>query len=162
MSEERVPGIPWPQFSARDYFAWRRQQLTAHIRALREQQGLSQEALAGWLGCSRSRIARIENGKGGYSLEELELLALRLGQEPNQLVNWPPESETLLQIAFTNEWSHRALGAVVECSLPSDLVVPQGAQLALSFDNTLVAASLQPKSGNGADGSEVIVLWEAG
>lgn len=162
MSEQRVPGIPWPQFSASHYFDWRRQQLTAHIHALREQQGLGQQALADWLGCSRSRIARIENGKGGYSLEELELLALRLGQDPGRLVHWPPESETLLQIAFTNEWSHRALGTVVECRLPPDLAVPQGAQLALSPDSTLVAANLQPKSGDKADESEVIVLWEAG
>lgn len=161
MSEQKVRGSSWPQFRARDYFDWRRQQLTAHIRALREQQGLGQQALAGWLGCSRSRIARIENGKGGYALEELELLALRLGQDPGQLVHWPPESETLLQIAFTNEWSHRGLGEVVECSLLPDLVVPQGAQLALSADNSLVAANLQPKSGNEADESEVIALWEA-
>jgi WD40 repeat protein len=161
MSEQRVSGISWPQFSARDYFDWRRQQLTAHIRALRERQGPSQQALADWLGCSRTRIARIENGKGGYALEELEFLALRLGQDPSQLVHWPPESETLLQIAFTNERSHRALGEVIECPLPPDLVVPQGAQLALSPDDTLVAANLQPKSGNKADGSEVIVLWEA-
>lgn len=153
--------MSWPQFNAKDYFDWRRQQLTAHIRALREQQGLGQQALADWLGCSRSRIARIENGKGGYALEELEFLALRLGHDPGQLVHWPPESETLLQIAFTNEWSHRTLGTVVECPLPPDLIVPQGAQLALSPDNTLIAANLQPRSGNEAEGSEVIVLWEA-
>jgi DNA-binding XRE family transcriptional regulator len=76
MSEQRDPGMPWPQFSTSHYFDRRRQQLTAHIRTLREQQGLSQQAIADWLGCSRSRIARIENGKGGYSLEELEFLAL--------------------------------------------------------------------------------------
>lgn len=162
MSEQRAPGISWPQFRARDYFDWRRQQLTAHIRVLRERQGLGQQALAGWLGCSRSRIARIENGKGGYSLEELELLALRLGQDPGRLVRWSPESETLLQIAFTNEWSHRALGEVVECPLPPDLAVPQAAQLALSPDNSLVAANLRPQSPNEADRSEVIILWEAG
>ena len=135
--------------------------MTAHIRALCEQQGLGQQALAGWLGCSRSRIARIENGKGGYALGELELLALRLGQDPGRLAHWPPESETLLQIAFTNEWSHRALDEVVTCSLPPDLAVPQGAQLALSPDNTLIVANLQPQSPNEADRSEVIILWEA-
>lgn len=123
---------------------------------------MSQQALADWLGCSRSRIARIENGKGGYALEELEFLALRLGQDPGRLTHMSPELETLLQIAFTNEWSHRALGEVVECHLPPDLVVPQGPQLAFSPDNTLIAANLQPKSGNEVDRSEVIVLWEAG
>lgn len=161
MSEQRDPGVSWTQFSARDYFDWRREHLTAHIRALRERQGLSQQALADWLGCSRSRIARIESGKGGYALEELEFLALRLGENASQLTHLSPESETLLQIAFTNEWGHRALGEVVECYLPADLVVPQGVQLALSPGNTLVAANLQPKSGNKADESEVIVLWEA-
>lgn len=123
---------------------------------------MGQRALADWLDCSRSRIARIENGKGGYALEELEFLALRLGQDPGRLTHLSPELETLLQIAFTNEWSHRALGTVVECHLPPDLVVPQGAQLALSPDNTLVAASLHPQSRDEVDGSEVIVLWEAG
>ena len=103
MSEQRASGISWPQFNAKDYFDRRRQQLTARIRALRERQGLGQQALADWLGCSRSRIARIENGKGGYALEELELLALRLGQDPGRLTHLLPESETLLQIAFTNE-----------------------------------------------------------
>jgi len=154
--------MSWLQFSASDYFDRRRQQLTAHIRTLREQQGLSQQALADWLGCSRSRIARIENGKGGYALEELELLALRLGQDPGRLTHLSAESETLLQVAFTNEWSHRALGEVIACILPPDLVVPQGAQLALSPDNTLIAANLQPRSGDKADGSEVIILWETG
>ena len=123
---------------------------------------MSQQALADWLGCSRSRIARIENGKGGYALEELEFLALRLGQDPGRLTHMSPELETLLQIAFTNEWSHRALGEVVECHLPPDLVVPQGPQLAFSPDNTLIAANLQPKSRDEVDRSEVIVLWEAG
>jgi transcriptional regulator with XRE-family HTH domain len=161
MSEQRDPGTPWQEISAKRYFDRRRQQLTTHTRALREQQGLSQQALADWLGCSRSRIARIENGKGGYALEELEFLALRLGQDPGRLTHPSPESETLMQIAFTNEWSHRALGGVVACSLPPGLLVPQAPHLALSPDNALVAASLQSQSGNEADRPEVIVLWDA-
>jgi transcriptional regulator with XRE-family HTH domain len=161
MSEQKGPDMSWQQFRASHYFDWRRQQLTTHIRTLRERQGLSQRAIADWLGCSRSRIARIETGKGGFSLEELEVLALRLGEDPGRLIQLSPDSETLLQIAFTNEWSHRALGEVIECRLPSGLVVPQYPNIALSPDGALIAASLQLQAGNEADRPEVIILWNA-
>ncbi len=161
MGEGKDQEMSWPQIRARHYFELRRQKLTAHIRALREQHGLGQQEIADWLGCSRSRIARIENGKGGYSLEELEFLAQRLGQDPGRLTRLLPEPETLLHIVFTNEWSHRALGETFMCIRPPELSVPQAAKIALSPDNALLAASLQIQRGDEVDRPEVIVLWEA-
>lgn len=58
-----------------DYAVQRRPQLGAAIRRIRQQKGWTQERVAEYLGCSRRRVNRVEQGLTEFSLLELELLA---------------------------------------------------------------------------------------
>lgn len=62
-----------------DYAGQRRPQLGAVIRRVRQQKGWTQEQVAAYLGCSRRRVNRVEQGITEFSLFELELLAQGLG-----------------------------------------------------------------------------------
>lgn len=63
------------------------------IRALREQQGLSQEALAHKVGYTdRSSIAKIEAGQVSLSATKMARLAQALGVEPGYLAGWSKDA----------------------------------------------------------------------
>lgn len=59
------------------YLAQRRHEIGQHIRVVRRQNNLSQEEVAQYLGCSRIKVNRAENGLTEFSVGELELLAER-------------------------------------------------------------------------------------
>ncbi len=103
-----------------DYLSRQRKVAIDTVIELREACGLSQQELADLLGCSRSRIARIETGQNGeYSLGELELLALRFGQEPAFFLRSLTKDRSLLEQAYANAVTYPALGEAITCSLPA-------------------------------------------
>ncbi|MCL4295592.1 MAG: helix-turn-helix transcriptional regulator [Anaerolineae bacterium] len=53
----------------------RRAEIASRIREARFQHGLTQEAMADLLGCSRIKWNRIENGKADLTALEIDLLA---------------------------------------------------------------------------------------
>jgi transcriptional regulator with XRE-family HTH domain len=59
------------------------------VRALRQQRGLSQEALAALVGCNRQTVNRIENVTYTTSLHQLFLLADALGVTAADLLAEP-------------------------------------------------------------------------
>jgi len=59
------------------------------VRRLRQQAGLTQEALARRAGVARPNLARVESGRYRPSLETLERIARALGQPVSVLVSHP-------------------------------------------------------------------------
>ena len=57
------------------YLQQRREEIGEHIKTIRRQNNLSQEEVAQYLGCSRIKVNRAENGITEFSVGELELLA---------------------------------------------------------------------------------------
>ena len=67
-------------------------ELYQRIRALREERGMSQEALARAAGYTdRSSIAKIEKGQVSLSAAKIDLLAKALGVTPGYLTGWGGE-----------------------------------------------------------------------
>jgi transcriptional regulator with XRE-family HTH domain len=60
--------------------------LGARIRAIREEKGLTQEALAWDCGFAKAHLSQLESGKGVPSLPALHALARRLGVDAVDLV----------------------------------------------------------------------------
>jgi len=58
-----------------EYAVHRRSQLGTAVRQARRARGWTQEQVATYLGCSRRRVNRVEQGITEFSLFELELLA---------------------------------------------------------------------------------------
>ena len=61
------------------YLQRRRAEIGKRVRAIRRQSGHSQEEVAAYLGCSRIKVTRVENGTTEFSVGELELLAEQFG-----------------------------------------------------------------------------------
>jgi transcriptional regulator with XRE-family HTH domain len=57
------------------YLQRRRNEIGQHVRTIRRQNNLLQEEVAQYLGCSRIKVTRAENGATEFSVGELELLA---------------------------------------------------------------------------------------
>jgi transcriptional regulator with XRE-family HTH domain len=57
------------------YLQKRRREIGKQIKTIRRQSNLSQEEVAQYLGCSRIKVNRVENGVTEFSVGELELLA---------------------------------------------------------------------------------------
>jgi transcriptional regulator with XRE-family HTH domain len=57
------------------YLQQRRDEIGQHIKTIRRQNNLSQEEVAQYLGCSRIKVNRAENGVTEFSVGELELVA---------------------------------------------------------------------------------------
>ena len=58
-----------------------RQQIAAHLRQVRKEQGMTQERLAEKVGTRKSNISRLESGRYNPSLDFLEKVAGGLGRE---------------------------------------------------------------------------------
>ncbi|MEO0082147.1 MAG: type II toxin-antitoxin system antitoxin SocA domain-containing protein [candidate division WOR-3 bacterium] len=74
----------------------RQQSLGVRLRALRERQGLSQEALAGQLGIPRSSLSQVEAGRRNVTADELVRLADLLGVSCDVLLGLEKEPEVVL------------------------------------------------------------------
>ena len=67
-------------------------QFGQQVRALRQRQGLSQEALADAANLHRTHISLIERGQRSVRLETIERLARALGVQPARLMPKIPTS----------------------------------------------------------------------
>ncbi|MGB7338036.1 MAG: helix-turn-helix transcriptional regulator [Phototrophicaceae bacterium] len=108
-------------FSPADYLEYRRTYLSGRVTHLRTTRDISQTEIAELLGTTRSRIARIENGQAHYTAEELEMLALLLGETPTALLEFTPTDILLLNVSLTNSAMKSALGGTLNLHLPSDI-----------------------------------------
>lgn len=61
------------------YLEKRRGEIGESIRAVRRKHKWSQEQVAEFLGCSRAKVNRVENGSAEFTVGELELLAEQFG-----------------------------------------------------------------------------------
>ena len=130
----------------KQYAAERQAIIIKTITELRERHKLSQRDLADLLGCSPSRIARLESdGHGEYGLGELELLALRFGQEPAQFLHLSSSDRSRLEKAYADSVTAPALGQHLTCSLPPDvsLQIDIDLELAWSSDGALLAGAVE-------------------
>ncbi len=59
------------------YLKKRRHEIGQRVREIRRRNSMSQEEVATYLGCSRIKVNRVENGLTDFSVVELELLAHR-------------------------------------------------------------------------------------
>ncbi len=59
----------------RTYLMQRRTEIGEQVRMMRRRNNYSQDAVAEYLGCSRVKVTRAENGVTEFSVGELELLA---------------------------------------------------------------------------------------
>lgn len=75
-------------------------QVVERIVKLREQSGLTQEAVAKSLGLSRQRYMLVEKGERGLSIEELEILAGVFGVSIVDFFNEPRNNKKFLQMYF--------------------------------------------------------------
>ena len=64
-----------------------RKQVGAAVKAARKAKGLTQDELAKGIGLSQSNIALLEKGGYNISLDQLEKIAVALGQNVQVLLN---------------------------------------------------------------------------
>ena len=64
-----------PPADVQAYALRRRSEIGQRIRAVRTKKKWTQERVAGYLGCSRRRVNRVEQGITNFNVFELELLA---------------------------------------------------------------------------------------
>ena len=108
------------QATVAQYMDTRRIALKRVVKRLREDAGFSKQALASYLGCTRSRIIDIEkeDSTSEYSLEELELLAALCGKHPLEIVQLSGQEVIQLSDLVSSTVTGSALLACVDCSLP--------------------------------------------
>lgn len=75
-----------------DYAQQRRPEIGQRIREVRSRQGWTQERTAQYLGCSRRRVNRVEQGITDFTLYELELLAREFGVSVSQFLGEPGQA----------------------------------------------------------------------
>jgi hypothetical protein len=108
---------------AEEYRIQRRKDLKRITTQMRQDAGLSQEAVAELLGCAKERIASVEdtNSQTEYSLAEMELLACFCGKHPTDLVRMSQDDAVRLSTILTEQQTGSALLDLVDCVLPADI-----------------------------------------
>ncbi|MHB8628886.1 MAG: helix-turn-helix domain-containing protein [Aggregatilineales bacterium] len=107
-------------FTFEAYARLRRRQLAEAVKQECERYGWSERQLADFLKWPPARLADIENGESGYSLEELEILAACFGVPLERLTGLSPAQEVLLHRALTTNVTRQALAKCVEIPLSAD------------------------------------------
>lgn len=74
-----------------DYVRQRRPKIGLQIRKARVEKGWTQEQVALYLGCSRRRVNRVEQGITDFNVFELELLAQEFGVSITYLLGYSQE-----------------------------------------------------------------------
>jgi lexA repressor len=89
--------------------------LYSNIKRLREEKGLSQDALAKLTGYTdRSSITKIEKGLVDLQQSKIELFAKALGTTAKELVGWDNESDTKKHGVVIKVLGHVAAGIPIE------------------------------------------------
>ena len=102
------------------YIAARQKALKRIVRQMRKDAHYSQGDVAGFLGCSRTRITEIEREESGteYSVGEMELLALLFGRHPLDVLHMSSQEAISAGEMVTSKQTGQALLRLVDCSLP--------------------------------------------
>lgn len=108
---------------AHHYSAQRQTTLKETFRAKRKEAGYSQQAIADFLGCTRSHIVDVENPEKPlwYSVGEMELLAGLFGMHPLDVVRMNGKEAITLGQFVTEKQTGAALIGLVDCVLPPDV-----------------------------------------
>jgi HTH-type transcriptional regulator/antitoxin HipB len=81
------------------------QQLSAHLKSLRQAKGLTQAELGKLVGVQQARVARIERDPGAVKLEQLLQILQRLGAQLTvQVDETAPGSTTGATLTPTEDW----------------------------------------------------------
>jgi transcriptional regulator with XRE-family HTH domain len=107
-----------------DYIITRREALARRVREARDRAGISQEEVAGFLGCSRARIIEIEkeDSPSEYSAAEIELLAALLGRNSLDILRMSDQEAINLGLIMTEQRTGSALQDLVDCKLPKRIL----------------------------------------
>src|SRR5439155_5665044 len=94
-----------------EYQTGRRNALKRMATQMRQDAGLTQETVAELLGCTKERIASVEdaNNQAEYSFAEIELLALFCGKHPTDLVRISQDDALHLALIMTEKQTGSAL-----------------------------------------------------
>jgi transcriptional regulator with XRE-family HTH domain len=105
------------------YSAARQKAFKRIVRQMREGSHYTQADVAGFLGCSRTRVTDIEREGSGteYSVAEMELLAVLFGRHPLDVLHMTGQEAIDVGEMVTSRQTGQALLQVVDCSLPSHI-----------------------------------------
>jgi transcriptional regulator with XRE-family HTH domain len=103
-----------------EFVTARQKALKRAVRQLRREARYSQEEVAEFLGCSRTRITEIEREESGteFSVGELELLAILFGRHPLDVLHMSGQEVIDAGEMVTSKQTGQALLQVIDCSLP--------------------------------------------
>ena len=103
-----------------DYGASRQQALKRIVKRLRKEAHFSQEEVADFLGCSRTRVTEIEREESSatYTLGELELLTTLFGRHPLDMLRLVGQDAIELAGMMTAKQTNGALLGVTNCTVP--------------------------------------------
>jgi transcriptional regulator with XRE-family HTH domain len=129
----------------------RERQLIKRLITIRASKGLSQGDIAQSMGCTQSRISKLEAGlDGDLRLADLEGYLAAIGMKP-QLVIFPEGAKMSDQVIYHFHQTRRLLEKMLELANSSDSVIAEGvgrffAETAFNFVNmTLKQAAQLPE-----------------
>lgn len=158
-----------PDLSIEAYLKKRRAFLINAVRELRTSHGLTQQDIANLIGCSRTRITRMETENfGGYTQEELEIISIRLGQTPNDFLGLNADVRAARDIAYTRQVTSSAVGKLVPCEIPDGARIPSNRpeenffdpQLTFSPDHALLAGFVLQKDAHDTP-EAILCVWDS-
>lgn len=127
--------------------------LYANIKRLREEQGLSQDALAKLTGYTdRSSITKIEKGLVDLQQSKIELFAKALGTSVKDLIGWEDESDTKRKGIVINVLGRVAAGIpleAIEDIIDTEEISEEMAKTGEFFGLQINGDSMEPKFSKG-------------